>query len=62
MIELDKNLNGGIFHLKPFRDIRGKADGSLYHINFKEDQYDVVALHVGINDLLKSRTKSHKFV
>ena len=53
MIELDKNVNGGIFHLKPFRGLEAKQ---MDHINFKEDQYDVLVLHVGINDLLKSRT------
>ena len=36
--------------------IKGKADGSLCHINFRGTRIWPAVIHVGINDLLKCRT------
>ena len=56
MKEFNKNLNGGIAHLKPFP--RSKTMQMDHHAIpiLEEHQYDATATHVGINDLLKNRT------
>ena len=56
MKEFNIYLNGGIAHLKPFPG--SKAEKMDHHVIpiLEEHQYDAAVIHVGINDLLKSRT------
>ena len=56
MKEFNKNLNGGIVHLKLFPG--SKTEQMDHHTisNLKGHQHDAAAIHVGINDLLKSHT------
>ena len=56
MKEFNKNLNGGIAHLKPFPGSKAKQMDHHAIPILKEHQYDAAVIHVGINDLLKSRT------
>ena len=56
MKEFNKNLNGGIAHLKPFPGSKAKQMDHYDIPILKEHQYDAAVIHVGINDLLKSRT------
>ena len=50
MGELDRYINGGKVHLKSFP---GSKANKLNHPILEEHQYDVAAIHVRINDLLK---------
>ena len=54
MKEFNKYLNGSIAHLKPFPGLKAKQMD--HHVIPILDEYDAAAIHVGINDLLKSRT------
>ena len=56
MKEFNKNLNGGIAHLKPFPGSKAKQMDHHVIPILEEHQYDAAVIHVGINDLLKSRT------
>ena len=56
MKEFNKNLNGGIAHLKLFPRLKVKQMEHHAMPILEEHQYDAAAIHVGINDLLKSRT------
>ena len=56
MKEFDKNLNGSIAYLKPFPGSKAKQMDHHAIPTLEEHQYDPAAIHVGINDLLKSRT------
>ena len=53
--EFNKYLNGGI-DLKPFPGSKAKQMDHRIIPNLEEHQYDAAAIHVGHNDLLKSRT------
>ena len=53
MKELNKNLNGSIAHLKPFPGSKAKQMAIPI---LEEHQYYAAVKHVGMNDLLKSRT------
>ena len=56
MKEFNKNLNGGIAHLKPFPGSKAmQMDHHAIPI-LEEHRYDTAAIPGGINDLLKSRT------
>ena len=56
MKEFNKYLNGGIAHLKSFPGSKAKQmDHDVIPI-LEEHQYDAAAIHLGINNLLKSRT------
>ena len=56
MKKFSKYLNGGIAHPKPF--LGSKAKLMDHHVIpiLEEHQYDAATIHVGIDDLLKSRT------
>ena len=56
MKEFYKNFRGGIAHLKPFPGSTAKQMAHHAIRILEEHQYDAAARHVGINDLLKSRT------
>ena len=56
MKECNKNINGGIAHFKPFPGLKVKQMDHDDISILEECQYDAAAIHVGINDLLKSRT------
>ena len=56
MKEFYKNFGGGIAHLKPFPGSTAKQMAHHAIRILEEHQYDAAAIHVGINDLLKSRT------
>ena len=56
MKEFYKNFRGGIAHLKPFPGSTAKQMAHHAIRILEEHQYDAAAIHVGINDLLKSRT------
>ena len=56
MEEFNKNLNAGIAHLKSFPGLKAKQMDHHALPILKEHQYDAAVIHVGINDLLKSRT------
>ena len=51
----NKKLNGGIAHLKPFPGSKAKQMDNHAIPFLEEHQYDAAVMHVGINDLLKSR-------
>ena len=55
MKEFNKKLNGGIAHLKPFPGSKAKQMDNHAIPILEEHQYDAAVMHVGINDLLKSR-------
>ena len=56
MKQFNKNLNGDFALLKPFPG--SKANQMVHHAIpiLEKHQYDHAAVHVGINDLLKSST------
>ena len=56
MNEFNKYLNGGIAHLKSFPGSKAKQMDHHVIPTLEEHQYDAAVIHVGINDLLKSRT------
>ena len=56
MKEFNENLNGGIAHLKPFPGSKAKQVDHHAITILEEHQYDAAVIHVGNNDLLKSRT------
>ena len=56
MKEFNKNINGGIAHFKPFPGLKVKQMDHHDIPVLEECQYDAAAIHVDINDLLKSRT------
>ena len=56
MNEFNKYLNGGIAHLKSFPGSKAKQMDHHVISTLEEHQYDTAVIHVGINDLLKSRT------
>ena len=54
--EFNRNLNGSIAHLKPFPGSKAKQMDHHSIPILEEHQYDAATIHVGIDDLLKSRT------
>ena len=56
MKEFNKYLNGGTAHLKPFPGSKAKQIDHYVIPILEEHQHDATVIHVGINDLLKSRT------
>ena len=56
MKEFNKNLNGGIAHFKPFPGSKVRQMNHHTIPVLEEHQYDAAAIHVCINDFLKSRT------
>ena len=56
MKEFNKYLNGYIAHLKPFPGTKAKQMDHHVISILEEHQYGAAATHVGIKDLLKSRT------
>ena len=56
MKEFNRNLNGSIAHLKPFPGSKAKQMDHHSIPILEEHQYDAATIHVGINDLPKSRT------
>ena len=56
MKEFNKYLNGDIAHLNPFPGTKAKQmDHHIISVS-EEHEYGAAAIHVGIKDLLKSRT------
>ena len=56
MKEFDKDLDAGFVYLKPFPGSKAKQMDHHTIPILEDNQYDAAAIHVGINDLLKSCT------
>ena len=56
MKEFNKYWNGCTAHLKPFSGSKAKQIDHYVIPILEEHQHDATVIHVGINDLLKSRT------